>query len=192
MDEPLISGGLMNSWRGWTILLFVCICGSAALAQTKICIGNIGGSDNETFNIQQPLFDAIKTEAASRGAQVTLQLMTNSGEKQAKDEIKSLKCDFALMSNIAREWPQPKATDSQGGGGSTPTIGGSKDKDNPHPPSTSRFHFALLDNKGKRIDKFETTITMQIRYTAKDVQPELKDILQEVANWTLDGTIPAK
>ncbi|HEY3928783.1 MAG TPA: hypothetical protein VGL89_10430 [Candidatus Koribacter sp.] len=181
----------MNSWRGWTIVFLVCVCSSAALAQKKICIGNTGGSDAETFNIQQSLYDSIKHEAGSRGSQVTLQLLTNSGEKQAKDEIKSLKCDYALMSNINREWPQPKATDSQGGG-NTPTIGGSKDKDNPHPASTSRFHFALLDDKGKRIDKFDTSIEMQIRYTAKDVQPELKDILQEVANWTLDGTIASK
>lgn len=176
----------MNTWRGWAILLLLCVVSSLSFAQKKICIGSVGGSDAATFNIQQPLFKALTSEAASRGDNVTAQLMTNSNEKTAKGEMSALKCDFALMSNINREWPQPKGGMNAGTGG-----GGGKD-DNPHPPSTSRFHFILLDKNGKKMDKFETSVEMQIRYTAKDVETEVTQILQEVANWTLDSTIANK
>ena len=52
--------------------------------------------------------------------------------------------------------------------------------------------YGVDGREAKRMDRFKTQIEMQIRYTAKDVEPDLKEIIQQVANWTLDGTTGSK
>src|SRR5206468_2489575 len=99
---------------------------SFAHAQKQICIGAIGGGDAPTWNIQQPLFKAITTEASSRGDQVKAQLLMSNNERQAKGEISSLKCDYAVITNTSREWPQPK-------GGGLKEGGDKEDEKNPWP-----------------------------------------------------------
>ena len=174
----------MKYRTGWAIAILVCACTTFGAAQTSICIGSISGGDAVTWNIQQPILKAISTEAAARGVPVRTQLLTSSSEKQARGEMSSYKCDFALFTNASREWPTPKAETGVGG----PTVGGGKKDDNPHPPSTANFRYVLADKSAKKIDKFEHSIEMQIRYTAKDVDPELQEMIQEVANRVLDET----
>ncbi len=180
----------MNSFRTFALIVFAALVSTLAVGQTTICVSAIGGGDAPTWNIQERLYKAIETEAKSRGDNVTLQLMTTSNEKQAKDEMHSLKCNFALITNTSREWPTPKASDSLQAGGAT--VGGGGKNDNPHPPSIAHFHFLLLDKNGKKLDKYETQIEMQLRYTAKDVETDLAQIIQEMANWTLDGSVANK
>ena len=160
----------------------VCACSALGYAQKEICIGSIGGGDALTFNIQQPILKAIETEASSRGVKVTTRLLMNNNEKAAKSEMSALKCDYGLITDVSREWPQPKSSSgiNAGGGG-----GGGKDEDT-HPPSTSHFTYSLLDKDAKRLDRFKTQITMPQGAKAKDVDPDVKEMIQEVANWTLD------
>ncbi len=160
--------------------VFVALCSSLGAAQKSICIGTVSGGDASMWNLQQPLFKAITTEAASRGEQVKAQLLMSNNDRSAKGEMSSLKCDFGLLTNTNREWPQPK-------GGGLKQESSSDDEKNPHPSSTAYMEFTLLDKNAKKIDKFKTQIEMKPGYTAKDVQPELQEIIQEVANWTLDG-----
>ncbi len=166
--------------RGWAIAILVCTLSTLCVAQKKICVGAISGGDAVTWNIQQPLLKAISTEANSRGVAVSMQLLTAGGEKQAKGEMSSYGCDFAIMTNVSREWPTPKGQSGINGGG------GEKEDDKPHPSSTARFHFAMLDKSAKRVDKLDKTIEMQTRYTAKDVDPELQEIIQGIANLVVD------
>jgi hypothetical protein len=158
---------------------------TAAIAQKQICIGAVGGGDATTWNIQQPVLKAITTEASARGEQLKTQLLMSFTERQAKSEMPSLKCDYGLMINTNREWPTPK-------GAGLKTQDSKEEEKNPHPGSTAILQFILIDKSAKKLDKFETKIEMKSGATARDVQPELQEIIQEVANWTLDGTIPAK
>ncbi len=170
------------------MLAILCGLTTFGLAQKEICIGSIGGGDAVTWNIQQPLLKAIETEAHARGIPITTRLLTNNNEKAAKGEMSALKCDYGVLTNVSREWPTPK---SGGGGGGTINAGGGSKDDNPHPPSTAHFEYTLVDKSAKRIDRFKTSITMQQGYTAKDVDPDVKEMLQEVSNWTTDGTTTA-
>ncbi len=176
----------MKSSLAWAILT-LCACTTYGVAQKEICVGAIGGSDALTWNIQQPLLKAIETEANSRGVQVTTRLLTNNNDKAAKGEMSALKCDSAVLTYVSREWPTPKASGG-GGGGATLNAGGSKD-DNPHPPSTAHFEYTLVDKSARKLDKFKTSISMEVGYTAKDVDPDVKQMIQEVANWTVDGAV---
>lgn len=172
---------------GWAILM-VCAFTTFGVAQKEICVGAIGGGDAMTWNIQQPLLKAIDTEATSRGVQVTTRLLTNNNEKAAKGEISALKCDVALITYVSREWPTPKGS---GGGGGTINAGGGGKDDNPHPPSIAHFEYTLVDKSAKKLDKFKTSISMEVGYTAKDVDPDLKQMIQETANWTVDAATTA-
>ncbi len=158
---------------------------SFGVAQREICIGRVGGGDSVTWNIQQPIYQAITKEAASRGDKVTAQLMMAYNDRGAKAEMSSLKCDFGLTINTNREWPVAK-------GGGLKQGDAKEDEKNPHPSSTAYLEFTLLDKNAKKIDKFKTQIEMKQGATAKDVQPELQEIILELANWTLDGTIASK
>jgi hypothetical protein len=160
--------------------LFFALSSAFGAAQKTICIGTVSGGDAAMWNLQQPLFKAITKEAASRGEQVKAQLLMSNNDRSAKGEMSSLKCDFGLLTNTNREWPQPK-------GGGLKQESASDDEKNPHPASTAYMEFTLLDKNAKKIDKFKTQIEMKSGYTAKDVQPELQEIIQEAANWTLDG-----
>lgn len=175
----------MKSVHWWAVLMIFGFT-TYGVAQKEICVGAIGGGDAPIWNIQQPLLKAIETEAHSRGVAVTTRLLTNNNEKAAKGEMSALKCDVGLITYVSREWPTPKA--SGGGGGATLNAGGSGKDDNPHPPSTARFEYSLVDKSAKKLDKFKTSISMQQGYTAKDVDPDVKEMIQEVANWTLDST----
>ena len=167
--------------RGWAVVILVCTLSTLCAAQKKICVGAISGGDAVTWNIQQPLLKAISTEANSRGIAVSMQLLTAGVEKQAKGEMSSYGCDFAIMTNVSREWPTPKGQNGINGG-----SGGAKEDDKPHPTSTARFHFAMLDKSAKRVDKLDKSIEMQQGYTAKNVDPELQDIIQGIANLVVD------
>ena len=175
----------MKQVRWWAVAIVVCGLTTFGSAQKEICIGSIGGGDALTWNIQQPLLKAIETEANARGVSITTRLLTNNNEKAAKGEMSALKCDYGVITNVSREWPAPK---SSGGAGTINAGGGGGKDDNPHPPSTARFEYMLLDKSAKRLDKFKTTISMEQGYTAKNVDPEVKEMIQEVSNWTLDGT----
>jgi hypothetical protein len=166
--------------RGWAVAILVCTLSTLCAAQKKICVGAISGGDALTWNIQQPLLKAISTESTSRGVAATTQLLTAGGEKQAKGEMSSYGCDFAIMTNVSREWPTPKGQSGINGGG------GAKEDDKPHPTSTARFHFVMLDKSAKRVDKLDKSIEMQQGYTAKNVDPELQDIIQGIANLVVD------
>jgi hypothetical protein len=189
MGDIFRQRGDMNQVRWWAVALVLCGFTTIGAAQREICVGSIGGGDAVTWNIQQPLLKAIDDEAQALGVKITTRLLTNNNEKAAKGEMQALKCDYGLITSVSREWPQPKGQSgiSGGGGGG----GGGKD-DNPHPPSIAHFEFTLVDKNAKRMDRFKTQIEMQIRYTAKDVEPDLKEIIQQVANWTLDGTTGSK
>ena len=158
---------------------------SFGLAQRQLCIGRVGGGDAPTWNIQQPIYQAITKEAAARGDKVTAQLMMAYNDKGAKGEMQGMKCDYGLVINTNREWPTPK-------GGGLKQDEGKDDEKNPHPASTAFLEFTLLDKNAKKLDKFKTQIEMKAGATAKDVQPELQEIIQELANWALDGTVAAK
>ncbi len=173
----------MKRARWCAVIFLISAISTLAMAQTRICIGAVSGGDSVTWNTQQPYLQAIMTEAKSRGVPVTTQLLMSNNEKSARSEISSYKCDYALMTNVGREWPQPKASSGINGGGG----GGAKD-DAPHPSSTARFHHVLLDKSGKKIDKWDASIEMPMSATAKDVQPELQELIQEVANRVLDET----
>ena len=155
---------------------------SFGVAQRQICIGRVGGGDAPMWNIQQPIYQAITKEAASRGDKVTAQLMMAYNDKSAKGEMQGMKCDYGLVINTNREWPTPK-------GGGLKQGDAKEDEKNPHPASTAYLEFTLLDKNAKKMDKFKTQIEMQPGATAKDVQPQLQEIILELANWTLDGTV---
>jgi hypothetical protein len=171
----------MKKVCGWALLVLVGGFTTFASAQKTVCISAVGGGDANTFNIQEPLLKAIAKEATSRGTQVSTQLLITEGEKQTRSAMGAAKCDLAVVSNISRVWPQPKS----GTGGSI-NPGKAKDDDDPHPSSTAEFHFILLDKSGKRMDKFDSKIEMKIRYTVRDVQPELQEIMDQMANLTVD------
>lgn len=158
--------------RSTALAILIVTLSSLSFAEKKVCIGAISGGDAATWNIQQPLLKAISTGAAAQGTPVETQLLTSGNEKQARGEINSYKCDYTLITNVSREWPVAK--DKPG-----------KD-DNPHPPSTARFHFLVLDSKAGKIDKFDTTISMEEGYTAKNVDDSLQDIIQQVSQLVLD------
>ncbi|WP_041855978.1 hypothetical protein [Candidatus Korobacter versatilis] len=153
---------------------------SFGVAQHQICVGRVGGGDSPTWNIQQPTLQAINKEASSRGDKVTAQLMMAYNDKGAKGEMQAMKCDYGLVINTNREWPTPK-------GGGLKQEDANADEKNPHPASTAYLEFTLLDKNAKKIDKFKTQIEMKQGATAKDVQSELQEIIQELANWALDG-----
>ena len=176
----------MKYAHGWAILMVGAFT-TFGVAQKEVCVGAIGGSDALTWNIQQPLLKAIETEANSRGVQITTRLLTNNNDKAAKGEMAALKCDAAVLTYVSREWPAPKSGGG-GGGGATLNAGGGGKDDNPHPPSTARFEYTLVDKSAKKLDKFKTSISMEQGYKAKDVDPDVKQMIQEVANWTVDGT----
>ena len=168
----------------WQALIFlISTFSTLGMAQTRICIGAVSGGDAVTWNVQEPYLKAIMNEAKARGVPVTTQLLTSNNEKAARSEMSSYKCDFGLITNASREWPQPKTSSGINAGG-----GGGKSDDAPHPSSTARFHHSLLDKSGKRIDKWDSSIEMAQGATAKDVDPELKELIQEVANRVLDET----
>lgn len=170
----------------WQAVLFLIGAFSTlGMAQTRICIGAVSGGDAVTWNTQQPYLQAIMTEAKARGVPVSTQLLMSNNEKSARSEISSYKCEYTLMTNASREWPQPKA--SSGINGGSGGGGGQKD-DTPHPSSTARFHHVLLDKSGKKIDKWDSSIEMPMGATAKDKEPELQELIQEVANRVLDET----
>ena len=175
----------MNKVHFCGVLFVLSTFTTLGVAQKEICVGAIAGGDTVTWNIQQPLLKAITTEAASRGDAAKTQLLMSNNDKSAKSEMASIKCDYALMTNVRREWPTPK-------GGGLKTEDGKADEKNPHPSSTAWFQFTLLGKGGKKIDKFETSIEMPVGATAKDVAPQLQDLIQQMANWTLDGTIETK
>lgn len=171
----------MNKTHWFLLAIVVCACTASGFAQKKICVGAISGGDAPTWNIQQPLLKAIATEANSRGVTVSTQLLMNGGEKQAKGEMQSNGCDFAIMTNVSREWPTPKSGSGINGGGGEP-----KEDDKPHPASTANFHFAFLDKSAKRVDKLDRAIEMQRNYTAKNVDTELQEMIQGIANLVVD------
>lgn len=171
----------MKRGRWQAVLFLIGAFSSLGVAQTRICIGSVSGSDAVTWNTQEPYLRAIMTEAKARGVPVSTQLLMSNNEKSARSEISSYKCDYALMTNASREWPQPKASSGINGGGG----GGAKD-DAPHPSSTARFHHVLLNKSGKKIDKWDSSIEMPMGATAKDKEPELQELIQEVANRVLD------
>jgi hypothetical protein len=175
-------GQRMKEARWWAVALMLCTFTTLSAAQKKICIGAISGGDAVTWNIQQPLLKAIATEASSRGVSITTQLLTASYEQQARGEMASYGCDYALMTSVGREWPTPKAGSGINGGG------GAKDEDKPHPVSTARFHYVLLDKSAKRVDKLDKAIEMQQGYTAKNVDAELQEMIQSMANLVVDDT----
>lgn len=176
----------MNLSRCFVLMMLVSLFSTIAVAQKKVCIGSISGGDAAMWNLQEPLLKEITTQAKNMGSPLSTELMMSSNEKSARGEMSSMKCDFGLITSVSREWDQPKASSGLNAGG------GGGQKDEPHPGSNARFHFTLLDNKGKRIDKFDTTIRMEMGYTAKDVQPELKDVIEQVGNWIIDGTAATK
>ena len=176
----------MNFIRVVALAGLFCLVSSFGVAQREICVGRVGGGDAPTWNIQQPIYQAVTKEATSRGDKVTVQLMMAYNDKGAKGEMQAMKCDFGLVINASREWPTPK------GSGGINKDDSKDDEKNPHPSSTAFLEFTLLDKNAKKIDKFKTKIEMKAGATAKDVQPELQEIIQELANWTLDGTIAAK
>jgi hypothetical protein len=171
----------MKNAQWWLIAILWCAGSTVSVAQKKICVGAISGGDAPTWNIQQPLLKAIATEATSRGVTISTQLLMAGGEKQAKGEMSSYGCDFAIMTNVSREWPTPKAGSGINGGGGEP-----KEDDKPHPASTANFHFVFLDKSGKRVDKLDRAIEMQRSYTAKNVDPELQEMIQGMANLVVD------
>jgi hypothetical protein len=171
----------MKKAHGWAIAILVCTLNTFGAAQKKICVGAISGGDAVTWNIQQPLLKAIATEANSRGVTISTQLLMAGVEKQAKGEMQSYGCDFAIMTSVSREWPTPKAGSGINGG-----SGEAKEDDKPHPASTANFHFAFLDKSAKRIDKLDRAIEMQRGYTAKNVDPELQEMIQGMANLVVD------
>ena len=156
-------------------------------AQQKLCLAAPGGGDASTFNIQQPLYKAIADEGKARGQSVEVQLLASNYEKSAKKEAAGYKCDYLVVSDLSREWPQPKS-DSGGGG---MNLGGKKDED-AHPPSISHFKFYIFDKSGKRVDKFETQIEMFPGYTATNVKDQVKEIIQQAANLAADYVTPQK
>lgn len=168
-------------------LLTVCAFTAMGAAQQKLCLAAPGGSDAATFNIQQPLYKAIADEGKARGQSIQIQLLASNFEKSAKKEAAGYKCDYLIVSELSREWPQPKS-DSGGGGMS---LGGKKD-DDAHPPSTSHFKFYVFDKSGKRVDKFETEISMPMGATGADVKDQVKEIIQQVANLAADYMTPQK
>jgi hypothetical protein len=176
----------MKQVHGWAVALVVCMCTTFGAAQKEICIGAIGGGDALTWNIQQPILKAIETEAASRGVQITTRLLNNNNEKAAKGEMAALKCDYGVITSASREWPTPKSGSGINGGG------GGKSDDKPNPPSVAHFEYTLTDKSAKRMDRFKTSISMETGYTAKDVAPDMKEMIQQVANWVLDATAPSK
>jgi len=175
----------MNKLQLLAGLFVLCALSTFSLAQKQICVGMIAGGDAIQWNIQQPLLKAITTEASARGDATKTQLLMSNNDKSAKGEMASIKCDYALMTNVRREWPTPK-------GGGLKEGGGKDDEKNPHPSSTAWFQFTLLGKDGKKIDKFETSIEMAPGATAKTVDPQLQDMIQQMANWTLDGTVTTK
>jgi hypothetical protein len=170
----------------WGSILAVCVLSAMSAAQ-KICIGAPGGSDAVTFNIQQPLYKALADELKARGQTGDLQLLASNYEKSVRKEASGYKCEYAIVTDLSREWPTPK--DDKGGGA---TLGGKKDDDNAHPPSTSHWHFHILDKDGKRVDKFETEIEMQPGFTAANVKDKVQEIIQQVANLAADYVTPQK
>lgn len=172
----------MNIRTLWTVTAVLFLLSAFGAAQKTICIGSIGGGDAPTWNIQQPILTAISKEATARGDKITTQLLTANNEHQAKGEMSAQHCDYAVMTNAHREWPTPK------GGGLK--EGDNKDDDkNPHPASTAYLQFVLLNKSAKKIDKFESQFEMKPGATAKDVSQDLSDVLQQVANWTLDSIV---
>ena len=169
------------------VVLLVSVALSGWSAAQKICIAAPGGGDAATFNIQQPLYKAIADEIKARGQKIDMQLLASNYEKSVRKEAAGYKCDYSIVTDLSREWPTPKSSD--GGGGAT--LGGKKD-DDPHPPSTSHWKFYFLDKDGKRVDKFETSIEMQVGFTAANVKDKVTEIIQQMANLAADYVTPQK